>query len=88
MYLDAREANGVVRDMLRRAKGLLALSGPASPGVDNGLLAGPVLRERDGSFIHNFDTMVANAGGTVVGRRWEGSRVVDGHTIYFVFAKP
>lgn len=87
MYLDEQEAGEVVREMLRHTTRLLALSGPAFPDRDNRTIERSVLRERDGSWIHNLDALVEKAGGTVVSRRWEGKRVVDGHTIYFVFAE-
>lgn len=88
MYLDRPEALAVVRDMLSRCRRLLALSGPAWSEGDNRTLAHPVRRETDGSFIHNLDELVTASGGEVIGRRWEGARQVDGHTIYFVFARP
>jgi len=87
MYLEEKEAVSVVEKMLNHCRVMLALSGPANPGQDNCHLEHSVVRERDGSFIHNFDTSVKESGGSVIGRRWEGERVIDGHTVYFVFAK-
>lgn len=86
MYLEEGEAARVVKDMLKHTRYILTLSGPACPDLDNDHLEYSVIRKRDGSFIHNFDSMVEKAGGKVSYRRWEGNRVIDGHTIYFVFA--
>jgi SAM-dependent methyltransferase len=86
MYLGEEQASLVVEEMLRHSKVLVALSGPAHPDIDNGCLGHSVVRSHDGSFIHNFDAMVRRSGGDILARRWEGSRRIDGHTIYFVFA--
>lgn len=86
MYLEEEEASRVVQEMLRHCRLMIAISGPAHPEIDNCHLERSVVRGYDGSFIHNLDTMIKRSGGVVLGRRWEGSRVVDGHTIYFVFA--
>jgi SAM-dependent methyltransferase len=87
MYLTEERAASVVRAMLKRTR-LLALAGLAHPRADNAQLDRSDTRRRDSTFIHNFDAMVERAGGRVVARRWEGSRDVDGNTIYFVFATP
>jgi 2-polyprenyl-3-methyl-5-hydroxy-6-metoxy-1,4-benzoquinol methylase len=87
MYLNKDAAGAVVRSMLQHTR-LLALSGLAHPNTDNAGLKQPDTRASDQTFVHNFDEMVAKAGGRVVRRRWEGSNVVDGNTIYFVFATP
>jgi len=86
MYLKQDKAVSVVKEMLRHSRIMTALSGPAHPSIDNGQLTGSVLRERDGALIHNLDAMIRDTGGRVVARRWEGDRVVDGNTVYFVFA--
>jgi hypothetical protein len=67
--------------------GLVAITGPAHPENDNSLLSNSIQRAPDNSFIHNIDFMVRKSGAEIVGRRWEGKRIVDGHTLYFVFAK-
>lgn len=87
MYLEEKEASRVVEEMLRHCRVMVAISGPAYADMDNCYLEHSVIRENDGSFIHNFDALVKKSGGLVFARRWEGSRIVDGHTIYFVFAK-
>jgi SAM-dependent methyltransferase len=88
MYLDEEEAREVVGTMMRHCGTILALSGLAHPERDNSLLVQSEVRTSDGSFIHNMDAMVHHAGGKVIARRWEGGRLVDGHSIYFVFAVP
>lgn len=88
MYLHQAAAASVVAAMLRRTGRVLALAGLAHPGRDNAELDVSDVRQRDGTFIHNFDAMVRAAGGQVRFRRWEGGRVVDGNTVYFVFATP
>ena len=74
--------------MMNHTKGILAVAGLAHSEKDNSLLEQSVTRERDGSFIHNIDKMVENAGGKIISRRWEGDTDVDGNTIYFLFATP
>jgi len=86
MYLCEEAAAGVVDEMLRHTGKLLVLTGLAHPEIDNSQLTHSVTREHDRSFIHNIDAMVEKAGGEIRFRRWEGERIVDGNTIYFVFA--
>jgi SAM-dependent methyltransferase len=86
MYLEQDAAARVVERMLRHTNVLAAFAGLAAPGLDNALLQESEVRRRDHTFIHNIDAMVRAANGTVVARRWEGERMVDGHTLYFVFA--
>jgi len=88
MYLQEAEAAEVVRRMLARARVLVAMTGLAHPQVDNATLPHSAVRSTDHTFIHNLDRMVELAGRNVSGRRWEGSRQIDGQTIYFVFAAP
>jgi SAM-dependent methyltransferase len=88
MYLGEAAAAAVVRTMLVGTRHLVALAGLAHPDRDNRELGASEVRRRDGTFIHNLDDLVSRAGGRVVYRRWEGPRVVDGNTIYFVFAEP
>jgi hypothetical protein len=73
--------------MLRRTGHVLALAGLAHPERDNAELEESCVRPQDGTFIHNLDAMVRQSGGRVVRRRWEGARVMDGNTIYFVLAE-
>lgn len=87
MYLNENVAARVVDTMMSHTKIMLAFTGLAHPDIDNSQLRRSVARDNDQSFIHNIDSMVKKAGGDVIARRWEGSKLVDGHTIYFVFAK-
>lgn len=87
MYLDEAEATDAMAAMLRLCGKIVAISGLAHPEVDNASLERAVPRSHDGSLIHNMDRIVERAGGTVFARRYEGKRIVDGHTIYFVFAR-
>jgi len=87
MYLNEGPAFKIVNVMLDHTKIMLVLTGPAHPGIDNSLLEHSIVRDSDGSFIHNIDSMVKRAGGSVLVRRWEGGKMADGQTIYFVFAK-
>ena len=85
MYLTQQAAAGVVAVMLRHAR-LVAIAGLAHTAVDNADLPASDTRPSDATFVHNIDAMVKEQGGTVLFRRWEGARNVDGNTIYFVFA--
>lgn len=88
LYLREEDAREVVRSILRHAGVIAAFAGLAHPAQDNAGLANSAIRERDGTFIHNIDAMVNETGGQVAWRRWEGPRLIDGNTIYFVFARP
>jgi SAM-dependent methyltransferase len=90
MYLREAPAADVVAALLARTQpgGVLVLAGLAHPERDNAALEASVPRTRDGTWIHNLDAMVARGGGRVLRRRWEGARLVDGNTVYFVFAEP
>jgi SAM-dependent methyltransferase len=88
MYVRAETAAAAVATMLARCSGVLALSGPAHPQRDNAELAASEPRANDNSLIHNFDDMVRAAGGRILSRRWEGARLLDGNTVYFVIAAP
>lgn len=85
-YFPQTEAQMAVHWLLRQTRGLLVLTGPASRDRDNGeLTASQPLPHA--SFAHNFDAMIAQAGGRTVFRRWHGARLCGGQTIYFVFAR-
>lgn len=88
MYVTEEDAREVVRSILRHTGVVAAFAGLAHPSHDNANLPTSDVRENDGTFIHNIDEMVVASGGQVVWRRWEGPRIVDGNTIYFVFARP
>jgi 2-polyprenyl-3-methyl-5-hydroxy-6-metoxy-1,4-benzoquinol methylase len=86
MYLEENEASDVVRTMLSHSRILVGMAGLAHPNMDNADLDSSAVRDRDQTFIHNFDKMVKKAGGRVLFRRWEADRQLEGQTIYFVFA--
>lgn len=88
MYLPEAEAEDVLRKMLHHSSGVVALTGLAHPATDNARLTASEQRESDRSFIHNIDRLVQRVGGRVLMRRWEGPRMVNGNTIYFVFCAP
>jgi len=88
MYLKEAEAAGMVRAMLSHSRVMVAMAGLAHPVLDNAALDCSDVRNRDQTFIHNIDSMVKNGGGSVLARRWEGGRQLEGQTIYFVFAAP
>ena len=88
MYLRQADAADLVRGMLSRSRVLLAMAGLAHPVRDNRVLDVSEARERDHTFVHNFDAMVKSGGGSVLARRWDGARQMEGQTIYFVFAAP
>lgn len=86
MYLNENAAARVVDTMMSHTKIMLAFTGLAHPDIDNSQLEHSVTRDNDQSFIHNIDSMIKKAGGKILARRWEGTNLVDGHTIYFVFS--
>jgi SAM-dependent methyltransferase len=88
LYVPEHAARATVRSILRHTGVVAAFAGLAHPDQDNSTLTSSTVRERDATFIHDLDTMVRDAGGQVARRRWEGPRIVDGNTIYFVFARP
>lgn len=88
MYLSEDSAARLIDSMLKHTGIMLACAGLAHPEKDNSALEHSETRKRDHTFIHNLDLMISNAGGQIVARRWEGARLVDGQTIYFVFAGP
>jgi SAM-dependent methyltransferase len=88
LYLDEPAAAALVATMLRYTGRLLAITALAHPDNDNAHLERSVPRTRDGTWIHNVDRMITAAGGRIVGRRYEGGRLVDGNTVYFLYAAP
>jgi len=88
LYLKQDSAEKLVAMMLNHTGSMLAFTGLAHPETDNANMDSSVVRKRDGTWIHNIDKMILDAGGRIVARRWEGGKMVDGNTIYFVFAVP
>jgi SAM-dependent methyltransferase len=88
LYLEQNAARRLVAKMLHHTRRLLAITALAHPDTDNAKLSASVRRASDGTWIHNVDAMVVEGGGRVVARRWEGDRLVDGNSIYFVYVVP
>jgi SAM-dependent methyltransferase len=86
MYMGSDSARRAIASILRHSRVIVGLAGLAHAEIDNSGLTEPAMRASDQSYIHNFDSMIADAGGKVVGRRWHGSELVDGQSVYFVFA--
>lgn len=86
MYLKESDAALVVRSMLLHSRGLVGIAGLAHSTVDNRLLKDSTVRSRDRTFVHNIDHMIEESGGVILSRRWDGNRLVDGQSIYFLFA--
>ena len=88
MYLREKVAACVVKSMLSHCSGLVAITDLAHPNLDNAKLKHSEVRGSDGALIHNIDAMVEDAGGTIVYRRWAGSKNFDAQSLYFVFCRP
>jgi SAM-dependent methyltransferase len=88
MYLREAEAATTVGLIMRHTGRLAVFAGLACRDRDNALLSTAEVRQRDGTFIHNIDRLVTQAGGRVVGRRWDGATELAGNSVYFVFAEP
>lgn len=87
MYLGEQQAAKVVQSMLRHTRKLLAITGLAHPNFDNRLLANSEVREKDGAFRHNLDTMVTNAGGEILFRRWKPDAPPGWNPPYFLLCR-
>jgi SAM-dependent methyltransferase len=86
MYLNEAEAAQLVATMLRAANMAMAITGVAHPRQDNAMMAGHTFRDWDKAFVHNLDAMVADAGGRILFRRWDGPREIDGLSVYHLIA--
>lgn len=88
-YLNEADATSVVRRLLQRTNVCLTLAGLACVERPNGTLDRSIESpSHQGQWIHNFDAMIAAAGGRVVRSRWEGPRLYNFQTISFTFAVP
>ncbi len=87
LYLEERSAAELVVKMLEHADKVLVLSGLAWKDCDNRELPHSMLRHHDHTWYHNLDAMVEQAGGEILYRRCEHGTVVDGNTIYFLYAR-
>ena len=72
LYFDEDTATDIVRDLLMRTRGVLAITGLAHPAIDNAELESSVVRESDGTWVHNIDRMLQRAGARIAARRWGG----------------
>ncbi|MFV1982127.1 MAG: class I SAM-dependent methyltransferase [Thiohalomonadales bacterium] len=88
IYLEEDKARELIKTLMKHTGKLLVITSIASPDVDNCKLEKSEVRKRDGSFIHNVDAMAKNAGGKIVFRRWEGKKMLDGNSLYFIFVTP
>ena len=88
LYLPESDARRLVATVLAHTRVIAAFAGVADPTRDNRGLPTSRVRERDATFIHDIDAMVDAAGGRVIRRRWEGARLIQDTSIYFVFASP
>ncbi|HEB59304.1 MAG TPA: class I SAM-dependent methyltransferase, partial [Gammaproteobacteria bacterium] len=88
LYLDEPAATRLVELMMKHTRKMLAITALAHPEEDNATLEQSVPRQRDCTWIHNVDAMIRQAGGNLVARRWEGGKLIDGNTIYFLYATP
>lgn len=88
LYFDEDTATSVIEKLVARTNKVLIITGLAHPDSDNNLLQDSIVRRSDGTWIHNIDRMLRSAGAEVLARRWEGERIVDGNTIYFLYAVP
>jgi SAM-dependent methyltransferase len=86
MYLDEVEAAQLVASMLRAANVAMAITGVAHPLQDNAKMVSHTFRDWDTAFVHNLDAMVADAGGRILFRRWDGSREISGLSVYHLVA--
>jgi cyclopropane fatty-acyl-phospholipid synthase-like methyltransferase len=88
-YLDEDDAARMVSRLLARTGRVLVLAGLACTVRNNNELARSELSPgHAGQWIHNFEALVARAGGRVVRSRWEGAKQYNFQTICFVFATP
>ncbi len=88
MYLDQETAAKMMAMLADRTRRFLVLSGLANPEFDNRDMSASQRRVEDQSFVHNFDSMVEEAGFEVRFRRWSGDELVSGNSIYFLIATP
>lgn len=89
-YLDESDAARLVSILLRRTNKILALAGLACTTRNNNQLDRSETSSNHDNlqWIHNFEAMVSSAGGRMVRSRWEGAKLYNLQTVYFVFAVP
>jgi 2-polyprenyl-3-methyl-5-hydroxy-6-metoxy-1,4-benzoquinol methylase len=87
MYLNQEAATAVVKSLLKHTNHIVGISGLADPRKPNSQLEHSSIRIWDQSYIHNIERMVNEAGGNPIKVLWEGDTIIDGTTVYFVFAQ-
>jgi SAM-dependent methyltransferase len=88
-YLDESDARQALAKIFRHTSRLIALAGLGNKVTDNrNQEESEQSPERYDQWVHNFDRMISDLGGRVIGRRWEGAKLYNGQTVYFVFAVP
>jgi SAM-dependent methyltransferase len=88
MYVNEAAAYQVVRTMMSHARQLVGLICLADPGL-KALPSGPsVARPEDGTFIHDVDRMVREAGGRVVSAKRVGTEVSGSSDSHVILAVP
>jgi len=86
-YLNHEDALKIVRGMLRRTNKIMALVGLANPSFHNKELSiSRCSEDHNYQWIHNFEALVEEAGGRVVKSRWEGTKLYNYQSLYYVFA--
>jgi SAM-dependent methyltransferase len=87
-YLNEADALRMVEQLLSRTRKVLALAGLACVERNNNCLTRSAPSPgHAGQWIHNFEALVARAGGRVVRTRWDPKQY-NFQTICFVFAVP
>jgi len=88
-YLSGSDASRVIGAMMSRTNRVLALVGLANRAFPNRELGGSRMEGQYGNqWIHNFEPMIAAAGGRVVKTRWQVPEASEKKGLYFVFAAP
>jgi SAM-dependent methyltransferase len=88
-YLNEEDARAMVARMLARTGRVCVLAGLACTERHNRTLERSVLSPgHEGQWIHNFEALVAAAGGRTVRSRWEGAKLYNLQTICFAFGVP
>jgi SAM-dependent methyltransferase len=85
MYVNESTANKVVRAMLARATHLVGLICLAPAGE---IPQRSVMRDSDGAFIHNMESMITRAGGRIVSREWIGTSASGSSPSHVILAEP
>jgi SAM-dependent methyltransferase len=88
-YLNQEDATAMVARLLARTGRVCVLAGLACTDRHNSALERSVLSPgHEGQWIHNFEAMIAAAGGRTLRSRWEGAKLYNLQTICFAFGVP